>query len=293
MIYRCEEQIQVVDKLGKEEAGIVFLTLEALRDYGVENQLSFLQEMENQSTIRSHMSAFEDHYTLFFRHEHHLNVTLFERQVFVCCKEVGFEERYLNLLKKRYQGVFHIGQCLDVLLDLVLTNQHDTLQELESMIFEMENRVLQRQFHRINEQFLQARRRLLYTLNSYEQISDIGEELEANELEFFSAIDIVSLNNVKDRYNHYADSVHMLSEYLSEVIEIYQAQVAIEQNDVMKLFTVLTAFFLPPTLIVGWYGMNFHFMPELKSPYGYPILIGVVVIIEGLIWYWLYRKKYF
>ena len=58
----------------------------------------------------------------------------------------------------------------------------------------------------------------------------------------------------------------------------------------MKLFTVVTVIFLPLTLIVGWYGMNFKFMPELYSPFGYPAVILVsVAIVVWLIWY--FKKK--
>ena len=61
-------------------------------------------------------------------------------------------------------------------------------------------------------------------------------------------------------------------------------------NEVMKIFTVITAIFLPLTLIAGWYGMNFSDMPELHWPYGYIYAIGIsiVFIIVSVIFF---RKK--
>ena len=58
----------------------------------------------------------------------------------------------------------------------------------------------------------------------------------------------------------------------------------------MNLLTVLTALFMPLTLIAGWYGMNFRFMPELSSPYGYPAVIGLsaVIVVAEIIFF---RKK--
>ncbi len=50
-------------------------------------------------------------------------------------------------------------------------------------------------------------------------------------------------------------------------------------NNIMKLFTVITTIFLPLTLIVGWYGMNFTNMPELTWQYGYPAVIVFSVIV--------------
>ena len=70
---------------------------------------------------------------------------------------------------------------------------------------------------------------------------------------------------------------------VSQLREAYQSQLSIRQNDLMKVFTVVTAIFLPLTLIVGWYGMNFANMPELHWRYGYPcvfiVSIGIVLAL--------------
>lgn len=57
--------------------------------------------------------------------------------------------------------------------------------------------------------------------------------------------------------------------------EAYQSQLEIQQNDLMKVFTVVTTVFLPLNLITGWYGMNFGDMPELSWHYGYGSIIVV------------------
>lgn len=64
-----------------------------------------------------------------------------------------------------------------------------------------------------------------------------------------------------------------------QVQEVYQSEIGIRQNDVMKMLTVVTTIFLPLSLIAGWYGMNFSYMPELSSRYAYPLVIGVSIII--------------
>ena len=65
------------------------------------------------------------------------------------------------------------------------------------------------------------------------------------------------------------------------------------QNDIMRILTVVTTLFLPLTLIVGWYGMNFVQMPELSSPYGYPavIFVSIAVVIICLVIFW--KKGFF
>ena len=80
------------------------------------------------------------------------------------------------------------------------------------------------------------------------------------------------------------NSVMHLREYITQVREAYQAQIDIEQNQIMKVFTVMTSIFLPLTLIVGWYGMNLQ-MPEFSWSFGYPfvIILSVSVILASVI----------
>jgi magnesium transporter len=53
---------------------------------------------------------------------------------------------------------------------------------------------------------------------------------------------------------------------------------AIEQNAIIKIFSVAAVVFLPPTLVASVYGMNFHSMPELDWHYGYPIALGLMAL---------------
>jgi len=79
------------------------------------------------------------------------------------------------------------------------------------------------------------------------------------------------------------DSYNLLQSYLS-----VNAQ---KNNDVMKLLTVFSAFFLPLTFIVGVYGMNFDNMPELRSQNGYFVVIGLMVLISAGIFAWFKKNE--
>jgi magnesium transporter len=64
----------------------------------------------------------------------------------------------------------------------------------------------------------------------------------------------------------------------------------INQNKIIKLFSVASVALLPPTLVASSYGMNFEFMPELKWALGYPMALGLM-IVSALVPMWYFRKR--
>lgn len=84
------------------------------------------------------------------------------------------------------------------------------------------------------------------------------------------------------------------SQFSSERLEYLQntflGLVNIEQNQVIKIFTVVTVVFMPPTLIASIYGMNFSVMPELTWMVGYPFAIALM-IISSMLFLWYFKRK--
>ena len=66
----------------------------------------------------------------------------------------------------------------------------------------------------------------------------------------------------------------------------------LQQNRIIKIFTVVSVIFMPPTLFASLYGMNFKFMPELSWKYGYPFSIGLMILFSGVVLYYFKRKKW-
>jgi magnesium transporter len=73
-----------------------------------------------------------------------------------------------------------------------------------------------------------------------------------------------------------------LSNKLQFLLDATLGLVTIEQNDIIKLFSVMSVIFLPPTLIASLYGMNFELMPELRWDFGYPFAIGLMILAAAL-----------
>lgn len=105
--------------------------------------------------------------------------------------------------------------------------------------------------------------------------------------------------NVKKRFtilgartNRYLAKVRNLQEAVAQMQATYEAQLSIQQNSLMKVFTVVTSIFMPLTLLTGWYGMNFEHMPELESRLGYPGVIGLSIIIAVSLLAFFRHKKW-
>lgn len=103
---------------------------------------------------------------------------------------------------------------------------------------------------------------------------------------------VESFRIVKNRVNRLYSSVINLRDYVSQVREAYQAQVDISQNNLMKIFTVVTSIFLPLSLIVGWYGMNFN-MPEFSWKNGYIFVISLSFMVFCTCIILFKKKKWF
>ena len=131
-------------------------------------------------------------------------------------------------------------------------------------------------------------RSILMTLRVYyEQMIDLGQELEENENGFFSSKNLRFFRLFTERVTRLQDKASSLRDYTVQLRELFSAQLEIKQNRIMTVLTVITAIFMPLTLIAGWYGMNFYNMPELTHPYGYfsVIVVSILIVVVSVIWF--------
>ncbi len=164
-------------------------------------------------------------------------------------------------------------------------NLQQEIARLERSVWaaEEEEVYYQKAFSRISHQLL-----LLHSY--YEEVADLLSEMEENENNVLDPEDLGYVRSLLGRMEHYSTNMKFLREYLAQVRETYQAQVDLKLNQIMKIFTVIAAVFLPLTLVVGWYGMNFKNMPELDWTYGYEgVIVLSILITAGILIY--FKKK--
>jgi len=86
------------------------------------------------------------------------------------------------------------------------------------------------------------------------------------------------------------DHASFTSQKITFLLDATLGMIAIEQNNIIKIFSIAAGVFLPPTLIASIYGMNFHVMPELSWAYGYP-WAWVLMLVSALLPLWYFKRR--
>ncbi len=171
----------------------------------------------------------------------------------------------------------------------ILKGNNKFLEDLETKIAELENEVANKPNETIRFKIGKYRHQILSLKRYYEQLEFLFDELCDNDNNIYSNKYIKYFEVLHNRVTRFVSYVTSLRDYLSQIREAYQGEISIEQNNLMKVFTLVTSIFLPLTLIVGWYGMNLK-MPEFQWQYGYPFVI-ILSFIVSLSWFILFKCK--
>lgn len=177
-------------------------------------------------------------------------------------------------------------------LQSFLSNDLLFLEAMEQEIANIEEDVLKGRVAQFSFRMLQIKKMIARFYHYYSQLTEIGEELLENQEGFFGKEEIQLYRRYTDRVYRLSGETQLLREYAMQVQEVYQSEIGIRQNDVMKILTIVTTIFLPLSLVAGWYGMNFVYMPELSYRYSYPIVIGISLLIVMISLIIFKKKRY-
>lgn len=154
---------------------------------------------------------------------------------------------------------------------------------------------------KMNKNHSESLNKILREINSLENLLSKGYQslstvnllvgfYEQNDDEHQENYVIKNIDIVKKDVHSLLKHGEYLSQKLSFHLQSTLGLINIEQTQIVKMFTVLAMVFLPPTLIASIYGMNFKFMPELNSVYGYPLAL-VLMVASTFIPYKFFKKK--
>jgi magnesium transporter len=122
---------------------------------------------------------------------------------------------------------------------------------------------------------------------------EVVYRLSRGENKFIRPILIPYYRDLHDDLNQIEQMASSYNERLLSSFDVYINKTAYQTNEGIKVLTALTAITIPPIVLGGWFGMNFHNMPELNFPYAYWAVMAVTIISMVGMWIWLKKKNWF
>ena len=144
-----------------------------------------------------------------------------------------------------------------------------------------------------NMSLLRVKKLLSKRHTYYAQLLDITDAVSENDNDIFDENSLIFVDNVSKRILRLREDSAALRSEVEHLQDAYSSYLDIRMNSTMKIFTVLTSIFFPLTIIVGWYGMNFQFMPEFTWRYGYLYVILLSAVVVALFAFLGKRRKWF
>ena len=177
-------------------------------------------------------------------------------------------------------------------LDQIVKDDLRLMEKYEDELDQMEQAIIDGDENLPSGRLNDIRNDIRYLRIHYEQLMDLAAEFEENENGFFKLENLRYFRLFINRADRLHEASMSLRDYTMQLRDLYKAQLDLKQNRIMTVLTVVTTIFMPLTLIVGWYGMNFVYMPELKWEGSYPVVIAVSILIVVLSLIFFKRKKW-
>jgi len=172
--------------------------------------------------------------------------------------------------KIREKGADYLFYSLiDMIVDYYFVVLEKVIMEIEIIEDELVNNPCKQTLQKIH--YLKSD--IIYLRQSVWPLREIIGKLEKSEFSLISGNMLVYFRDVYEHSIQIMDSVETLRDMISGMLDIYLSGISNRMNDIMKVLTIISTVFIPPTFIAGLYGMNFRWMPELSWPWGYPLAL--------------------
>lgn len=176
------------------------------------------------------------------------------------------------------------------LLDAVIDGYFPVLETLGERVERLEEEALHHPVPRTLHGIHELKRDLLTVRRAVWPLREAMHALLRQDQPQLSADTRLHLNDCYDHTVQVMDLVENYRDIASSLVEIYLSSISNRLNEVMKVLTIITTIFIPLSFIAGIYGMNFDFMPELHSRWGYPLVLLVMLLVAAaLVLYFRYK----
>ncbi len=184
------------------------------------------------------------------------------------------QEMVEQIINNKSKSDYNIIKFFHDLLEIIIKDDLSYLEKLENKLAKLESKVIAKKIENFSKNIIKIKKEILKYYHYYGQLLDLTDTLEDSYINTEEIFKVYF-----ERVGRLQSEALLLREYTQELQNLYDSQITLHQNDVMKVLTIVTTIFLPLTLITGWYGMNFKYMPELGWEFGYPLLFIVFALI--------------
>jgi len=189
----------------------------------------------------------------------------------------------------RKMGVDYLAYSL---IDAIVDNYFMVLEKIGEKIEDIEDELVKNPTPEVLHTIHRLKRELIFLRKSVWPLREVISRLERWESPLIDKSIDIYLRDVYDHTIQVIDALETFRDMLSGMLDIYLSSVSNRMNEVMKVLTIIATIFIPLTLVAGIYGMNFSYMPELESPWGYPMVYMIMLAISAVMLMYFRRKKW-
>ncbi|MGV3630581.1 MAG: magnesium/cobalt transporter CorA [Bacteroidota bacterium] len=175
------------------------------------------------------------------------------------------------------------------MLEAITDNYFEVLDDIVENIEKIEHKITSNPNSELLRRIENEKRKLIELRKVVFPLKEITSQLDKSESIFIHKENHYYFSNLKDNCLTVLEEIDANKQILEGMANLYYAVQGQKMNQIMKVLTIMSSIFIPLTFIVGVYGMNFKYMPELNSPYGYPVVMGFMVLLTIILL--LYFKK--
>lgn len=169
--------------------------------------------------------------------------------------------------------------ALYAVLDAIVDNYLPIVDEFKDTLLELEHDIFSETFRReLVVRLYDLKRELTYMRVAVTPLQDVLSQLVRTQSPLVPSEVHLYFRDVLDHSVRINETIDALRDMLGTALSVNQSLVTLAQGEVVKRLAGWAALLAAPTLVASWYGMNFVHMPEVHSRYGYPILIGGLVL---------------
>lgn len=236
-------------------------------------------------------------------YDNELSELCVEQECFILGKNyvISFSHRDLDIynpIQERIRkGFSHIRKSgsdylLYSLLDIIVDSYFDLLERVSEEIEFAEDELIQSPSPESLQIIHKFKRQMLYMHKAVWPLREILGVLARSDISLIKENTEIYIRDLYEHVVQIMDTVETLRDILSSMMDMYLSTISNKMNEVMKILTIISTLFIPLTFIVGVYGMNFRYMPELNWAPMYPILWIVMLVIVGFMIAFFKKKKW-